>query len=76
MGPLFLWVFASFCGHSSVMKVVVLCSGGMDSVTALYWARANHAVAAVLSFEYGAKHNHQEIPFAVEHAAKIAVSTD
>ncbi|MEJ1973745.1 MAG: 7-cyano-7-deazaguanine synthase QueC [Lacunisphaera sp.] len=53
------------------MKVVVLCSGGMDSVTALYWARAQHAVAAVVSFDYGAKHNHREIPFAAEHAAKI-----
>jgi 7-cyano-7-deazaguanine synthase len=53
------------------MKVVVLCSGGMDSVTALYWARAHHAVAAVLSFDYGSKHNHREIPCAVEHAGKI-----
>lgn len=53
------------------MKVVVLCSGGMDSVTALYWARAHHDVAAVLSFDYGSKHNHQEIPFAAEHAAKL-----
>lgn len=53
------------------MKVVVLCSGGMDSVTALHWARAHHAVTAVLSFDYGAKHNHREIPFAVEHARKI-----
>ena len=53
------------------MKVVVLCSGGMDSVTALYWARAHHNVAAVLSFDYGAKHNHKEIPFAVEHATQI-----
>ena len=53
------------------MKVVVLCSGGMDSVTALHWARVHHAVAAVLSFDYGAKHNHREIPFALEHARKI-----
>ncbi len=55
------------------MKVVVLCSGGMDSVTALYWAQAHHALAAVLSFEYGAKHNHREIPLAAEHAGKIGV---
>jgi 7-cyano-7-deazaguanine synthase len=53
------------------MKVVVLCSGGMDSVTALHWARAGHSVGAVLSFDYGAKHNHREIPFAVEHANAI-----
>lgn len=52
------------------MKVVVLCSGGMDSVTALYWARREHDVAAVVSFDYGAKHNHRELLFAAEHAAK------
>ncbi len=55
------------------MKVVVLCSGGMDSVTALHWARAHHSVHAVLSFDYGAKHNHCEIPLAIEHAAQIGV---
>lgn len=51
------------------MDVVVLCSGGMDSVTALYWARAHHRVQAAVSFDYGAKHNSREIPFAAEHAA-------
>lgn len=55
------------------MKVVVLCSGGMDSVTALYWARARHDVVAVVSFNYGAKHNDRELPFAAEHAAKFGV---
>lgn len=55
------------------MKVVVLCSGGMDSVTALHWARAHHDVVAALSFDYGAKHNHRELPFAAEHAAKLGV---
>ena len=53
------------------MKVVVLCSGGMDSVTALHWARARHDVRAAVSFDYGAKHNHREIPLAAEQA-KIA----
>ncbi len=53
------------------MKVVVLCSGGMDSVTALYWARAEHDVVAAVSFNYGAKHNAREIPFAAEHAARF-----
>jgi 7-cyano-7-deazaguanine synthase len=50
------------------MKVVVLCSGGMDSVTALYWAQVHHDVAAVLSFDYGSKHNHRELPLAAAHA--------
>jgi 7-cyano-7-deazaguanine synthase len=58
------------CGDST-MKVVVLCSGGMDSVTALHWARREHEVAAVVSFDYGAKHNHREIPFAAEHATQL-----
>jgi 7-cyano-7-deazaguanine synthase len=55
------------------MKVVVLCSGGMDSVTALHWTRREHEVVAVLSFDYGSKHNHREIPFAIEHAARLGV---
>jgi 7-cyano-7-deazaguanine synthase len=55
----------------SGMKVVVLCSGGMDSVTALHWARQTHVVVAAVSFDYGAKHNHREIPFAAEHAALV-----
>ena len=53
------------------MKVVVLCSGGMDSVTALHWARAHHEVCAVLSFDYGAKHNHRELPYAAEQAKQV-----
>jgi 7-cyano-7-deazaguanine synthase len=54
-------------------KIAVLCSGGMDSVTALYWARREHEVAAAVSFDYGAKHNHRELPFAREHAATLGV---
>lgn len=53
------------------MKVVVLCSGGMDSVAALYWARTRHDVTAVLSFDYGSKHNHRELPLAAEHARRL-----
>lgn len=43
----------------------------MDSVTALHWAPTRHEVAAVLSFDYGAKHNHRELPFAAEHAKAL-----
>lgn len=45
----------------------------MDSVTALYRAREEHEVVAVLGFDYGAKHNHKELPFAAEHAAQMGV---
>jgi 7-cyano-7-deazaguanine synthase len=55
------------------MKVVVLCSGGMDSVTALHWAAREHDVRGVVSFDYGSKHNPRELPFAAEHAARLGV---
>ena len=55
------------------MKTVVLLSGGMDSVTALYQAKSEHEVTAALSFDYGSKHNAMEIPFAREHAGRLGV---
>jgi 7-cyano-7-deazaguanine synthase len=54
-------------------KVVVLVSGGMDSLTALYDASREHQVLAGLSFDYGSKHNHREIPFAAEHCRELGV---
>lgn len=68
---MFLWCNGENYGHHAAMNVVVLCSGGMDSVVALHWARREHTVVAVASFDYGAKHNHQEIPFAAEHALSL-----
>ncbi|HEV7402601.1 MAG TPA: 7-cyano-7-deazaguanine synthase QueC [Chthoniobacteraceae bacterium] len=56
------------------MKVIVLLSGGMDSVTALYEARQNHEVVCAVSFDYGSKHNHREIPFAKHHAAHLGLA--
>ncbi|MCE9518731.1 MAG: 7-cyano-7-deazaguanine synthase, partial [Verrucomicrobia bacterium] len=58
------------------MKVLVLLSGGMDSVTALHWAVREHDVVGAVSFDYGSKHNHQEIPMAVWHAAQLGVKHD
>lgn len=55
------------------MKVCVLLSGGMDSVTVLYEALAIHEVVACLSFDYGSKHNACEIPFAKLHAERNAI---
>jgi 7-cyano-7-deazaguanine synthase len=55
------------------MKVVVLLSGGMDSVTALYEAQERFEVVGAVSFHYGSKHNDREIPFAVDHSAKLGV---
>ena len=55
------------------MKVVTLISGGMDSVAALYHAAGEHKVVGALSFDYGSKHNHKEIPFALLHSEKLGV---
>lgn len=57
----------------SKKSVIVLCSGGMDSVAALYEAAQVHDVLTVLSFHYGSKHNDREIPFAARHAEKFKV---
>ncbi len=56
------------------MKVCVLLSGGMDSVVALYDALEKHEVSSCLSFDYGAKHNFREIPFARLHAERNGIA--
>ncbi len=55
------------------MKTVVLVSGGMDSVVALHDAVHTQEVAAGLSFDYGSKHNHREIPFAEFHCRILGI---
>ena len=59
--------------NNQQQKAIVLLSGGMDSVTALYWANKNLQVQRALSFDYGAKHNHKEIPCAKEHCAILGI---
>ena len=54
-------------------KVVVLLSGGMDSVTALAHAVIEHEVVAALSFHYGSKHNDRELTFAAAQAQERGV---
>jgi 7-cyano-7-deazaguanine synthase len=54
-------------------KVVVLVSGGMDSVTALYDAAQRYRIVAGISFDYSAKHNEREIPFAARHCRALDV---
>ena len=55
------------------MRTVVLLSGGMDSATLLHHEHAAGRVAAALSFDYGAKHNHRELPLARAQAAALGV---
>jgi len=55
------------------VKVVVLLSGGLDSVTALHEALAEHEVVASLSFDYGAKHHARELPMAAWQSEKAGI---
>lgn len=57
----------------SEKKVIVLLSGGMDSVTALYEADLKYEIIGAISFHYGSKHNDREIPFAAHHAKQLGV---
>jgi 7-cyano-7-deazaguanine synthase len=54
-------------------KAIVLLSGGMDSVSALYHVHRTHEVVATLSFDYGSKHNHKELPFARLHSDRLGI---
>ncbi len=55
------------------MKVLVLVSGGMDSVSALYDSVENYDVVRGVSFDYGSKHNAREIPHARYHCDRLGV---
>ena len=55
------------------MKALVLVSGGMDSVVALHHARREGDVLGGISFDYGAKHNHRELPLAAWHCRELGV---
>ena len=52
---------------------LVLVSGGLDSVTALYDARAQGQSTVAVSFDYGARHADRELPFAAWHAERLGV---
>jgi 7-cyano-7-deazaguanine synthase len=54
-------------------RVIVLLSGGMDSVSALYHAAQEDRVVGALSFHYGARHNDRELEFARWHCQRRAV---
>jgi 7-cyano-7-deazaguanine synthase len=57
-------------------KAVVLLSGGMDSVTALHVAKGECEVVGAVSFDYGSKHNHRELPLAAWHCLQLGIRHD
>ena len=54
------------------MKTIVVCSGGLDSVTLAYKVKAEHDLAGLLSFDYGQRHK-KELAFAKLCAEKLGV---
>ncbi|MDO5770383.1 MAG: 7-cyano-7-deazaguanine synthase QueC [Psychrobacter sp.] len=51
-------------------NAVVLLSGGLDSVTCLYWAKQRFATVTAVSFNYGQRHNSELV--AAKNIAKQA----
>ena len=48
---------ADLAALTKSQNAVVLLSGGLDSVTCLYWAKARYASVTAVSFNYGQRHN-------------------
>ena len=53
------------------MKAVLIYSGGLDSTTLLYAYK--DSIALAVSFDYGSKHNAQEIACARENCARLGI---
>ncbi|OGD12102.1 MAG: 7-cyano-7-deazaguanine synthase QueC [Candidatus Aminicenantes bacterium RBG_13_62_12] len=54
---------------------VVLFSGGLDSTTALYWARKRYDRLELLTFDYGQKHR-LEVEMAARTASRLGLRLD
>ena len=50
---------------------LIVVSGGLDSITLLY--EYADRIALAVSFDYGANHNHKEIPFARIHCERLKI---
>lgn len=55
------------------MKALVILSGGLDSTTALYWAKSQYNEIEALTFNYGSKHNDIEYSYAKKTCEKLGV---
>ncbi|MDA0240468.1 MAG: 7-cyano-7-deazaguanine synthase QueC [Proteobacteria bacterium] len=54
------------------MKTLVVCSGGMDSVTLAYHVKRERELTRLISFDYGQRHK-KELDFAAMAAADLEV---
>lgn len=55
------------------MKALVVLSGGLDSTTALYYAKSQFKEVEALTFNYGSKHNDIEYSYAKKTCEKLGV---
>ncbi|MBX2834988.1 MAG: 7-cyano-7-deazaguanine synthase QueC [Micavibrio sp.] len=55
------------------MKTIIVCSGGLDSVTLAYKVAKEHELAGLISFDYGQRHK-KELDFASLAAKRLGVS--
>jgi 7-cyano-7-deazaguanine synthase len=54
------------------MKTIVICSGGLDSVSLAYKVAAEHELMSLLSFDYGQRHR-KELNYAATCAERLGV---
>jgi len=54
------------------MKTIVVCSGGLDSVTLAHKVAREHSLYALISFDYGQRHK-KELDFAADAARDLGV---
>ncbi|MBX2831350.1 MAG: 7-cyano-7-deazaguanine synthase QueC [Rhodospirillales bacterium] len=54
------------------MKTIVVCSGGLDSVTLAYKIAKEHKLHSLISFDYGQRHK-KELDFAARTARDLGV---
>lgn len=57
------------------MKTLVICSGGLDSVSLAHKVAAEHELAGLISFDYGQRHK-KEVGFAACAADRLGVPFD
>lgn len=57
------------------MKTIVVCSGGLDSVSLAHKVAAEHQLIGLVSFDYGQRHR-KEVEFAAACAERLGVPHD
>ena len=57
------------------MKTIVICSGGLDSVSLAHMVAQDHELAGLISFDYGQRHR-KELDYAALCAQRLGVPHD